>query len=122
MKMDRKAKIREYKDTPRPIGIYQIKNKANGKVLIGSSVNLPAILNRHKAELKLGSHHNPVLLEEWREYGPEMFEFKELEVFKPADSPTYDPAEDLSVLEELWLEKLSLFGDRGYNRPPKTDA
>ena len=50
--MDRKAKIREYKETPRLMGVYQIKNRRNGKVLIGSSVNLPAILNRYKSELK----------------------------------------------------------------------
>ena len=101
------------------MGVFLIKNKANGKVLIGSSVNLPAILNRHKAELKLGSHRNQVLLKEWREYGPEMFEFKELEILEPADNPAYNPAEDLRVLEELWMEKLSPFGDRGYNKIPK---
>ena len=44
-KMDKKTKIREYKETPRLMGLYQIKNKVNGKILIGSSVNLPAILN-----------------------------------------------------------------------------
>lgn len=117
--MDKKEKIREYKNTPLTMGVFQIKNKANGKVLIGSSVNLPAILNRHKAELKLGSHRNPVLLKEWREYGPEMFEFKELEILEPADNPTYDPSEDLRILEELWMEKLSPFGDRGYHKMPK---
>ena len=119
MKIDRKEKIREYKDTPRPMGIYQVRNKVNGKVLIGSSVNLPAILNRHQAELKLGSHRNPVLQQEWREYGPDNFEFTELEILEPANSPAHDPAEDLRVLEELWLEKLSPYDDRGYNRYPK---
>ena len=101
------------------MGIYQIKNKVNGKMLIGSSVNLPAILNRFKAELKLGSHRNIVLQKEWQQFGPEMFEFKELELLEPVDDPTYDPAEDLHVLEELWIEKLSPFGDKGYNKPRK---
>jgi len=40
MRIDKKAKIREYKDIPRPMGVFQIKNKVNGKVLIGSSNNL----------------------------------------------------------------------------------
>jgi hypothetical protein len=120
--VDRKAKIREYKDTPRPMGIYQIKNKANGKILIGSSVNLPAALNRCKAELEMGSYRNIVLQKEWKQFGPEMFEFKELELLEPADDPTYDPAEDLHVLEELWMEKLSQFGDQGYNKPTKDGA
>ena len=48
-----------------------------------------------------------------------MFEFKELEIIKPADDPAYNPAEDLHVLEELWIEKLSPFNDKGYNKPPK---
>ena len=104
------------------MGIYQIKNKANGKMLIGSNVNLPAILNRFKAELKMGSCRNIVLQKEWKQFGPEMFEFKELELLEPADDPAYDPAEDLHVLEELWMEKLSPFGDKGYNKPQKSSA
>ena len=61
------------------MGIYQIKNKRNGKVLVGSSINLLSTLNRFKAELKLGSHRNKVLQKEWQQFGPEMFEFEELE-------------------------------------------
>ena len=105
------------------MGVYRITNKANGKTLIGSSVNLPAILNRNKAELKMGSHRNVDLQKEWKQYGPEMFEFEELDLLKPAaDDPAYDPTEDLQVLEELWLRKLSPFGDKGYNKPPKAAA
>jgi len=117
--MDKKSKIREYKNTPRPMGVFQIINKANGKILIGSSNNLPAILNRFKAELKLGECRNRVLQEEWKQYGSEMFEFIELEILKPSDDPSYDPFEDLHVLEDLWIEKLKPFGDKGYNKPPK---
>ena len=54
IKMDKKARIKEYKGIPRPMGVYQIKNTVNGKVLIGSSNNLAAILNRYRAELKMG--------------------------------------------------------------------
>ena len=83
------------------MGIYQIKNRVNGKVLIGSSVNLSAILHRFKAELKMGGCRNIALQKEWKQFGPEMFEFKELELLEPADDPTYDPAEDLHILEAL---------------------
>jgi len=119
MEMDNKAKIREYKDTPRPMGVFQIKNKANDKVLIGSSNNLPAILNRFRTELKMGNCRNLALQEEWKQFGPEVFEFKELEILKPLDDPSYDPAEDLHFLEELWTEKLIPYGDKGYNKAPK---
>jgi group I intron endonuclease len=117
--MDRKAKIREYKDTPPTMGIYQIKNKVNGKVLIGSSVNLPAILNRCQSELKMGSYRNRVLQKEWKQFGSENFEFIALEILEPDEDPAYNPAEDLHVLEALWIEKLSPFGDKGYNKPLK---
>lgn len=118
--MDRKKMIREYKNTPRPMGIYQVRNMSNGKVLIGSSRNLPARLNRFRAELQIGCCRYRALQQDWNEYGPEMFEFSVLELLEPSESPTADPAGDLRVLEELWIEKLSPFGDRGYNERPKS--
>lgn len=62
------------------------------------------------------------LQKEWKQFGAESFEFTELEILEAADDPTYDPAEDLRVLEALWIEKLSPFGDKGYNNPPKADT
>ena len=101
------------------MGVYQIKNRINGKVLIGSSKNLPGILNRFRSELKLGSCRNIALQEEWKQFGFDAFEFKELEVLKPLDNPAYDPSEDLIILEELWTEKLNPYDDKGYNKKPK---
>ena len=118
MGMDRKAKIREYKDTQRPMGVFRITNKINGKMLIGSSPNLPAALNRFKTELKFGSCRNVVLQKEWKEFGPEAFVFEELELLKPLNDPSYDPAEDLRFLEALWAEKLKPYGENGYNKQP----
>ena len=63
--MDKKALLREYKETPRPAGVYQIRNTVNGKILVGASVNLPAILNRHRAELRMGGHKNRELQKDW---------------------------------------------------------
>ncbi|HZT58016.1 MAG TPA: GIY-YIG nuclease family protein [Pyrinomonadaceae bacterium] len=117
--MDRKALIREYKENPRPMGVYQVRNTVNGKLLVGSSVNLPAIINRHRSELRAGGHRNRVLQKEWHEFGPEAFEFEILDTLAPHDSPAYDPSEDLRALEEMWLDKLSPFGERGYNAKPK---
>ncbi|WP_457551937.1 GIY-YIG nuclease family protein [Desulfobacula sp.] len=114
MKVDRKAKIREYKDTPRPMGVFQIKNKVNDKILIGSSNNLPAILNRFRSELKMGSCRNIVLQEEWKQFSPDAFEFEEIEILKPLDNPSYNPSEDLHFLEKLWTEKLKPYGNKGF--------
>ena len=32
--MDPKARIREYKETPRPMGVYRVRNTVNGKSLV----------------------------------------------------------------------------------------
>lgn len=119
VKVDRKSKIREYKETPRPMGIFQIKNKINGKILIGSSNNLPARFNRFRSELERGNCRNIVLQKEWNEFGAEAFEFEQLEILKPLDDPSYEPGDDLLVLEGLWLEKTKPYGLKGYNIQPK---
>ena len=117
--MDKKALSREYKESARPMGVFQIRNTVNGKVLIGMSANLPAILNRHRAELRLGGHRNRALQQDWNELGAEAFELEILDTLPPSDRPAYDPADDLKALEALWLEKLMPFGERGYNIEPK---
>ncbi|MBI3785066.1 MAG: GIY-YIG nuclease family protein [Deltaproteobacteria bacterium] len=117
--MDRKALIREYKENQRPMGVYRVRNTKNGRSLVGSSVDLPSILNRHRAQLKLNSHANRALQSDWNELGAEAFEFEVLDTLKPIERPDYKPADDLRALEQLWLEKLSPFGERGYNPPPK---
>jgi hypothetical protein len=120
--MDKKALIREYKETARPMGVFQIRNKANGKVLIGTSTDLPSILNRHRAQLGFGSHRNRALQQDWNEHGPDVFEFETLDTLEPSDKPGYDPADDLKALEAMWLEKLQPFEERGYNAKPKGAA
>jgi hypothetical protein len=117
--MDKRALTREYKETARPMGVYQIRNTVNGKLLVGASVNLQAILNRHRADLRMGGHRNRELQKDWDEFGPEAFEFEALDTLAPPDRPDYDPSADLRALEELWLDKLSPFDERGYNVKPK---
>ena len=117
--MDRKARIREYKETPRPMGVYRVRNTTNGKSLIGSSVNLAAMLSRHRAQLNMGAHPNRALQKDWNELGAEVFEFEVLDTLTPSKEIGYDPSDDLQVLEQMWLDKLSPFEDRGYNGNPK---
>jgi hypothetical protein len=120
--MDRKALIREYKETRRPMGVYCVRNNVNGKLLIGKSTDLPAIINRQRGQLRLGSHPNPTLQKELAEYGAEAFEVEVLDTLEVSDQADYDPAADLRILEQMWLEKLSPYGDRGYNPKPKRAA
>jgi hypothetical protein len=117
--MDKKALKREYKETARPMGVFQIRNTVNGKVWLGTSVDLPSILNRHRAQLGAGSHRNKALQQDWNTLGADAFALEILDTLPPSDRPGYDPADDLRALEELWLEKLSPFEERGYNVRPK---
>ncbi len=117
--MNRKDLLRQYKEARPPMGVYRVRNTVNGRSLVGASANLPAILNRHRAQLRLGAHTNVGLQKDWNELGPEAFEFEVLDTLAAPDRPDYDPSDDLRVLEKLWLEKLSPFKDRGYNTQPK---
>jgi len=70
----------------------------------------------------LGGHRNRELQKDWAELGSEAFEFEILDTLTPPEPPDYDPSGDLRVLEELWLDKLSLFGERGYVLFPLSSA
>ena len=117
---DRKTIRREYKESYRPMGVYRFVNTANGKCLVGSSANLPGASNRLRFELKVGTFRNDALQGDWKLYGAEAFEFEVLESLEPPDVPGFNPREDLDVMEELWLEKLSPFVPEGYNKAPRT--
>ena len=106
---------REYKERKKPAGVFQVKNTANGKVLLGSSLNLEGPLNSHKFMLTIGCHRNETLQKEWNEYGPDKFVFKILEVVKVKDDQHFNLSDELRLLEQIWLEKLQPFGERGYN-------
>ena len=117
--MDRKAMIRDYKEARRPMGVFRVLNRVNGKSFVGTSVDLPARLNRERAQLRLGAHPNRELMNDWKSLGADAFEFEVLDTLTPPADGTYDPTDDLRTLEQLWLEKLSPYGDAGYNSPPK---
>ena len=106
---------REYKERAKPAGVFQVKNIANGKVLLGSSLNLEGPLNGHKFMLTMGNHRNPALQKEWNEYGADKFVFEILEVVKVKDDPNFNISDELTLLEQIWYEKLQPVGERGYN-------
>jgi group I intron endonuclease len=106
---------REYKERKKPAGIFQIKNTANGKFLLGSSLNLEGPLNGHKFMLTIGSHRNEQLQKDWNTYGPDNVVFEILEVVNVKDDPDFNLEDELTSLEQIWIEKLQPFGERGYN-------
>jgi group I intron endonuclease len=106
---------REYKERKKPAGIFQVKNTVNGKVHLGSSLNLEGPLNRQKFMLTTGSHLNAELQKDWNHYGPDKFVFEILEVVKVKDDTDFNLEDELTLLEQIWIEKLQPFGERGYN-------
>ena len=145
---ERKARIREYKETPLPAGIFCVRNTTTGKMLVGSSPNLPGMLNRQRFQLESGMHPDKELQKDWNELRPDAFAFEELDRLEPptqlagaagsesqgdqdpelphgladdrsseppSDTPS-DPTEDLRVLLEMWLEKLTASGAVLYPR------
>ena len=119
--MDKKQKElkKEYKQNHPPMGVYQIRNIVNDKVLIGTALNLPGAFNGSRVQLNAGSHMNRALQAEWREYGSDKFVFEILDELKATEGPGYSYREDLAFLEELWLEKSEPYGERGYNQKKK---
>lgn len=121
--MDTRAEIRKgYKEAPREAGIFQVKNTVNGKILLGSSKNLHGPLNKHRFLLSTGGHWIKTLQEDWDRFGPDAFVFEVLEVVKQKDDPVFNLDDELTLLEQIWIEKAQPFGEGGYNKDYKKGA
>lgn len=59
-------------------GIYRIENAENGKVYIGSAVNLDKRLKHHRSRLRNRAHKNAHLQSAWNKYGARAFTFSVL--------------------------------------------
>ena len=114
--IDRRAHIREYKETRQPAGIFRVRNVAAGKSLIGSARNLPGMLNCQRFQLKNGLHPDVDLQKDWNELGADAFEFDVLDRLELPDAPAYDPTDDLRTLKEMWIERLTESGELLYPR------
>jgi len=120
--MNRKDLIRQYREARQPMGVYRVRNTVNGRWLIGSSANLPGMLNRQRFQLDHGSHKNRSLQEDWNRTGPAGFELGTLDTLAAPDEPGYDPARDLRALEAMWFEKLTHSDGPGYESEPGRGA
>ena len=96
--MDKRTLKREYKESDIPAGIYRVVNTRADRSLVGSSVNLPAILNRHRADLKMGAHRNQELQRDWNQLGEGAFTFEILDTLPPSTDPAHDVKRELATL------------------------
>lgn len=88
------------------IGIYKIKNTANGKTYIGQSTDIEQRWSAHKRELQNGIHKNTLLQNDWDAFGESNFSF---EVIKKCRSIK------LNEYEKFYIQQYNAF-EQGYNR------
>jgi hypothetical protein len=109
----------EYKLIKPRMGIFAIRNIQNGKIYIARATNLDLIWNGEKFKLDSGGHSNHALQKDWKEFGADNFEFEILHELKPPDDPAINARAELIALEEMTIEDMQPFGDRGYNHVKK---
>ena len=97
-------------------GVYMIRNIVNGKVYIGSSVNVERRFGDHRRSLRRGTHTSRYLQNAWNKHGEQSFVF--------VAKTECEEACLLDVEQEYMDLYLSYDSDCGYNicekagRPP----
>ena len=112
----RKELKEEYKQMKFKMGVFQIKNDVSGKLFIGSSLDLIAIWHAQKLQLDIGIHPNSELQKDWKEFGAENFSYEIIEEIKQSDDKPIDYAKEIKVLEEMIIDEVQPFENKGYNR------
>ena len=113
--MKNKKELKQaYKQLQPKMGIFQIKNTVNNKVLIEGSTNIAAKWNRHQTELKFGSHRNKVLQKDWNEYKSNSFVFKILSELAYKEDEAINYVDEIKVLKTMVLEELKLSKEAMY--------
>ena len=115
-KVNERAEIkRSYKQNSPDMGVYQIRNKTNGKIYVESCNNLEATRKSREFQLRMGTIvFSRELQRELQEFGAESFEFAVLDVLgKPEPGDNVERL--LLALKLKWQQKLQPFGERGYN-------
>jgi len=114
--MKSKKELKEsYKEMKFKIGVFQIRNIVNNKIYVESSVDLVAIWNRYKFQLKNGLHPNTYLQKEFSEFGEKKFIFEILSEIKQDDTKNTDYRKEVKQLETMFIEELQPFDENGYN-------
>ncbi len=78
-------------------GVYQITCRPNGRVYVGSSVQIYVRWAEHRRRLRRGDHHSRRMQGAWDKYGEESFRFSVLEEC---------PKDQLEKREQFYLDSL----------------
>lgn len=115
-KAQQAAVKREYKESRPTAGVYRIRNGETGRIFIGSSMNVNARINRHKASLFFGSEEVPELSSDWKKYGQDSFTFDVIEMLEGEYDSDDERKGDLALLEQMWFDKYVRDGAEFYEK------
>ena len=114
--IDKKQIIKNYKLLKQPAGVYAVHNKADNKMYIGTSKNLPAVVRRFEFTLLMESFPYQELIDDYKKLGKDNFEIKILDELELKNETEKEIDVELNSLEELWIEKLKDDGVSFYNK------
>ena len=106
--MTKKELQAQYKERKVAGGVIVIKNTHTGKMLIEGTTDLQGNKNRFDFAQKTGSCIHPKLQAEWAGLGSSAFVYEVLEEIEKGETQTSaEFKEDVDLLKEIWMEKLS---------------
>lgn len=112
-----RALLTAYKERPVAGGICAIRNTATGRVLLFSCLDPRGKKNRFAFAVSTGTCIEAALQKDWQELGSSVFTFEILETLeKQPDQTDRAYQEELTLLLELWRERLTSRGDLFYGR------
>jgi len=104
----------EYKQSKPQMGVFSIRNLENNKVYIDHGLDVAAKWNRHKMELKFGSHKNKALQSDWKNLGEEQFRFEVLSTLEHKEDQFVDYQKELKLLQRIVIDELNLSEEMSY--------
>lgn len=114
--MNRRKELKEeYRRMKFKMGVFKLTNLANGKIFIGSSLDLVAAWHSLKFQLELGTYPNQELQQDWKLYGLENFTYDIAEEVEQKDESNLDWIKEVKALKELVEEVVQPYEEKGYN-------
>lgn len=103
----RRELARAVRDAFPPMGVYAVRNLADGSVRVLASTNVPGAINRLRFELRMRNHRDAALQRAWDEHGEQGVRIEEVERVKQRSDPAFDHAAELRALQALWSQELA---------------
>lgn len=95
-------------------GVYEIRNLANSKMYIGSSLQVYTRFSQHKHALNNNKHHSSHLQSSWNKHGGSNFIFRVLELIPNATKQILEERED------YWINHFDSI-NKGFNKKTGTE-